>query len=391
VAAGADGAGSWTSPADEGSGVQVTWDQVLAWRLRRQFLEPRGGTAASAAAVVSRLGGVQAQVASAAELAVRLRQADPPNGEVQRGLAAGTLVKTWAMRGTLHLLPAAEAASYLSLIAAGRSWARPSWQRAFGATPAEIDALTAKVGELLHGQVLTREELVAAIVADPAFRPVEDGLRSGWGSLLKPMAWQGALCYGPSRGTKVTFTSPASLLPDWPGLPDPEAAAPSVIGAYLGAYGPATVTAFGSWLSRGLRKSLVAGWFAGMRDRLVEVDVDGQPGWILAEHADDLAACGPAPCVRLLGGFDQWILGPGTDEARLLPAAHRALVSKAAGWISPLVLTGGRVTGTWQLDGSDLVVSVFPGSGRPRAADLRAEAAHLARAAGTGPLRARVA
>jgi hypothetical protein len=110
--------------------VRVTWDQVLTWRLRRQFLDPR--SSADAEAIVSRLCGEQAQVASAAEQTVELRQrpaAEP--GGVRAALERGSLVKTWAMRGTLHLLRSSELGAYLSLLASGRTWTRPVWQRAF--------------------------------------------------------------------------------------------------------------------------------------------------------------------------------------------------------------------------------------------------------------------
>lgn len=52
--------------------MRVTWPQALGWRMARQLLEPIGTL--SAVEVVRRLGGVQAQVASSAELAVRVRQ-----------------------------------------------------------------------------------------------------------------------------------------------------------------------------------------------------------------------------------------------------------------------------------------------------------------------------
>ena len=37
---------------------------------------------------------------------------------------------------------------------------------------------------------------------------VGDALRSGWGTLLKPLAWQGDMCFGPNRGSRVTFMRP---------------------------------------------------------------------------------------------------------------------------------------------------------------------------------------
>jgi len=96
------------------------------------------------------------------------------------------------------------------------------------------------LSDLLDGQVLSRDELVSELVQDKRFKGMEEQLRSGWGALLKPLAWQGALCYGPSRSSKVTFTNPASFLKNWNGLPDPAEAAPAVIKRYLSAYGPAT-------------------------------------------------------------------------------------------------------------------------------------------------------
>lgn len=64
--------------------ASITWPQVLAWRLRRQHLDPPGGV--GAVEVVRRLAGVQAQVASAAELAIRIRQLAPARDEVRRAL-----------------------------------------------------------------------------------------------------------------------------------------------------------------------------------------------------------------------------------------------------------------------------------------------------------------
>ncbi|MDQ3876208.1 MAG: winged helix DNA-binding domain-containing protein, partial [Actinomycetota bacterium] len=117
--------------------ARVTCRQALAWRMQRHLLDPVGGL--PVAAVVRRLCGVQAQVASFAELAVRVRRKTSRPGEVGRALSEGRLIKTWAMRGTLHLLTPEEGGAFLSLMAAGRSWERPSWQRYFGVTPKQLD------------------------------------------------------------------------------------------------------------------------------------------------------------------------------------------------------------------------------------------------------------
>ncbi|MFL5766473.1 MAG: DNA glycosylase AlkZ-like family protein, partial [Actinomycetota bacterium] len=203
---------------------KVTWAQALAWRMERQLLEPVGTI--SVPRVVRRLCAVQAQVASSAELAVRVRRQSSKPGEVTRALSDGRLMKTWAMRGTLHLLTPEDAGIYLSLIASGRSWERPSWQRYFGVSPRQIQQLRSVVRDALAGRVLTREELVAAVTKRRGFRSVGEALSSGWGTLLKPLAWQGDLCFGPNRGNRVTFQLPEEASSRWAGVPDAEDAAP---------------------------------------------------------------------------------------------------------------------------------------------------------------------
>jgi hypothetical protein len=282
------------------------------------------------------------------------------------------------MRGALHLLKPEEAGAFLSLMAAGRSWERPSWQRYFGVSPKQLEVLRQAVREALDGGCLTREELVAAVTAKRGLTNVGEALRSGWGTLLKPLAWQGDLCYGPSRGTRVTFMLPEAASPRWAAMPDPDDAAPVAIAAYFAAYGPATVDAFGNWLAGGwFGKRQLRTWFGALGDRLVEVEVDGERAHVLAEDVDELASATPTTAVRLLPGFDQYVLGPGTADGHVVAASRRAAVSRQSGWISPVVVAGGVVTGTWELDRDSLRVAWFREAGaRPRAA-LEAEVSRL--------------
>lgn len=326
----------------------VTWEQVLAWRLRRQFLDPVAG--GDPVEVARRLAGVQAQVASAAELAIALRQADPAPGAVAAAIADRRLVKTWAMRGTLHLLPADEAAAYLALSGAHRNWERGSWQKTFGATPADLEAIAAAASDALSGgAALSREELTAEIVDRTGSAHLAEVLGSGWGTLLKPLAWWKVLCFGPPRGNRVTFVG-AGWLPE---APDPAA---TVLRAYLGAHGPTTPELFDKvWLSRGVTpRARLKGWFAALGEELTEVDVEGERRVMLAEHVAELAATPPSRAVRLLGAFDAYVLGAGTTATEIVPAERRAAVSRSGGWISPVVLRGGRVAGVWDGDATTL-------------------------------------
>lgn len=344
--------------------------------MQRHLLHPVGRL--PVAGVVRRLCGVQAQVASSAELAVRVRREASRTGEISRALSEGRLIKTWAMRGALHLLTPEEGGAYLSLIAAGRPWARPSWQRYFGMTTKMMEALRRAVRDALDGTVLTREELVTAVIAQRGLGHIGEALRSGWGTLLKPLAWQGDLCFGPSRGARTTFMHPEAASSRWAGVPEPAKAAPVAIITYFRAYGPATIDAFGHWLAGGwFGKRQLRTWFDALGDRMVQVDVDGEHAYVLAEDLDELASARPTRAVRLLPGFDQYVLGPGTADRHVVPARRRATVSRQSGWISPVVVSSGVVCGTWELERDHVRIAWFKEAGRPPRNALEAEVARL--------------
>jgi DNA glycosylase AlkZ-like len=357
--------------------MEVNYDQVLAWRLRQQSLAPR--TTAPVERLVERLAGVQAQVASAAELAIATRQRKPRVGAAGKALEGRTIVKTWTVRGTLHLHVAEHLAPYLSLMGAARTWEKPVWQRSFGVTPAQMEALGDAVDEVLDGAVVTRQELTAALIERKEIADLESQLTSGWGAVLKPLAWTGRLCHGPAQGTRVTFTSPRTWVPGWSGVPEPEEAAQTVIPAYLRAHGPATPATFDAWLTRGVsRKAALRSWFTSLGDRLATVDVDGVECFVMADDLDALGRARPSREVRLLAGFDQYVLGPGTGDVRIVAAGRRKDVSRTAGWISPVVIYEGRVVGVWELGDGTVDVRLFPESPAPPTSALESEVEHLA-------------
>jgi winged helix DNA-binding protein len=356
--------------------LEVTWPQALAWRMRRHEIDPVGHLPADE--VVRRLAGVQAQVASSAELAIRVRSDVVPAGAVAEALARGDLIKTWAMRGTLHLLTPEDAGPALSLLASARPWERPAWQRWFGMDPATMERFRDVVIEALDGRSLTREELIEVVLAMPGMAHLGDRLRSGWGTLFKPVAWQGGLCFGPQAGNRVTFRRPDQASHRWAGVPAPEIAGPRALVAYLDAYGPSTANGFRNWLSRGLIPAKHVGhWIEELGDRLTAVNLEGETAWVSTEHADDLAGSMPSSTVRLLGGFDQWVLGPGTDDGHVIPATRRSSVSRTAGWIVPVALVGGVVSGTWEQDGRAVRIEWFREAGAAPRRELKDEVARL--------------
>ncbi|HEY8584074.1 MAG TPA: crosslink repair DNA glycosylase YcaQ family protein, partial [Capillimicrobium sp.] len=144
--------------------LSVTQAQVLAWRAARQRLvERRAGS--DPAAVARDLVGLHAQVLSSAELTAWARLEAPRPGAVADALWEDrSLVKTWAMRGTLHALAPEDAALACGALQAIRPrWLAPSWQREFGVSAAEMERLLGALPEALAGEPLTREQLADAL------------------------------------------------------------------------------------------------------------------------------------------------------------------------------------------------------------------------------------
>jgi hypothetical protein len=138
------------------------------------------------------------------------------------------------------------------------------------------------------------------------------------------------------------------------------------------------VDAFGAWLSGGwFSKRKLRSMFDALDDEITAVEVDGERAFVLAEDLDELASAKPTPAVRMLGGFDQWVLGPGTADGHVTPARRRREVSKQSGWISPVVVSGGVVCGTWERDGDEVGVAWFREAGRMPRHAIQAEVARL--------------
>lgn len=355
---------------------QLTWAQVLAWRLARQSLAPRA--TGEPLGVVRAICGLHAQLLPAAELALWARSAALAPGALEQALwAHRSLVKTWVMRGTLHVL----AADDLPLFAAARSARKPrrppSYYSYHKVTPAELAAIEATAPALLGAEGLTREELADAVAARAGNPHLAELLRSGWGALLKPLADRGQLCFGPSRGRNVTFVAPARWLAAWR-EEEPAASLREVARRFLAAYGPATPEEFARWW--GDEPAPARALFRSLGDQLAPVEVEGWRGWALAGSAGAIAQAAPAPGVALLPAFDPYTVALCRHPAVLDPA-RLPQVSRPQGWISPVLLLGGRIAGTWEhqaRDGATHVrVKLFgPGDEALRAA-ITAEAERL--------------
>ena len=358
--------------------VVLNWEQVTAWRLQQHYLLHRAGHK-QMLSVVSRLGGVHAQLMSAAELQLWARVESLSPAEVQNALwDERTLVKTWALRGTLHLLAADDFPLYVAALSTLRHFRRGSWQKYHGVTLDELEALMEGVRTTLNGSGITREQLAKTLAERTNMPKLSELLRSGWGALLKPAAFQGYLCFGPSEGQNVTFVQPAAWLGEWTPV-EPQAALQEVARRFLNAYGPATVDEFARWF--GLEPSDAKRVFRSLGDEIEEIEVEGWKAQALASSIGQMQKLNPPDVVRFLPHFDPYTLAVARHSQHLLSDKHKGRVYRPQGWISPVVLVNGRIEGIWEYEKlrSKIVVtaSLFEKSTQALQQSIEAEAARL--------------
>lgn len=296
--------------------------------------------------VVGDMCAVQAQVQSAAELSLWARVEGLKPQDVRDALwKRRTLARTWSIRGTLHLHRAAELPVYTAALSTNRRWLTGAWLKYVGLDAEGFESLQKAIGAALTDKPMTREELAEKVGRRLGAR-ARERLASGWGTLLKPAAFRGALISGPPRGQNVTFVRPDRWLKGWKPVAPAEGMR-EVVRRYLRAFGPATAADFAAWWGDqpGPAKRVVA----ELEGEVEQVVIEGTKALALRRDVRELAATEPSPTVRLLPNFDAYVMGFRPRD-RLYEKRVASRVSRTAGWISPVVLVGGWAAGVWEYE-----------------------------------------
>ncbi|MFJ9416138.1 winged helix DNA-binding domain-containing protein [Streptomyces sp. NPDC101227] len=325
----------------------LTWPEASARRLERAGLAGEA-LAPDPAKIAAAMCGAHAQVLSAAELSLMLRTDGGTRTAVRDALWTDrTLVKTHGPRGTVHLLPTADLPMWTGALSAVPLGTSPH-PHDVRLTPGQTEQVLAAIEDVLADAELTIDELSEAVIAATGpwagdlVMPAFQTMWPRWRQVMHRAGQQGALCFGPNRGRKVTYTSPRRALPGFRPMPGPEALA-ALVRRYLHAYGPATSADFANWF--GAPPRWAADLFASLADGLQQVDFAGAPAWILA--GDTAGPAADPSGVRLLPYFDAYGIACRPRDL-LFPgrAAERALAGRQAGNY-PVLLIDGVVGGVW--------------------------------------------
>lgn len=323
------------------SGIPLS-EVGLLRMVAQRIAGPRPG---SATEVVRRLTAAQGQDYPGAVTSVALRTSGRRREDVVAALDAGSIVRSWPMRGTLHLLAAEDLHWMLRLLGPRALVGLAGRRENLGLTDAQAErARDLALAALAGGRSMRRADLLTAIDDGGVATTGQRGYH-----LLWFLAQTGTLCLGPTDGAEQLYV----VLDEWVRTPrrlDGEEALAELALRYFTGHGPATVHDLARWAGIGVRDARAG--LAAVREHLASAEVEGieylmdpRTPELLESHRDE------ARGTFLLPGFDEFVLGYGERGAVLDPQFAERIVPGRNGVFRPTVVTGGRIVGTWQWSG----------------------------------------
>ena len=305
---------------------------LTALRLAAQAIS--ASTFTSPVEVVRHMLAMQGQDFGGAKWSVGLRLPGSTDATIEASLAAGEIVRSWPMRGTLHLT-APEDLWWLLQISAVRQKTWAAKRRGdLGITGEDLArAGDVAVAEMTGGRVIRRDRLIEAWEAAGVSTAGQRAYHLLWN-----LGHDRLIVFGPVDGKQHTF----ALFEEWVTthrkLEGDEALAEFAT-RYFYSHGPATVRDFAWWASITLgdaRKGVAAA--TGLR----ELDIDGT-SYYLREELE------PAPSgVYALPGFDEYLLGYSDRSPVLAAEFSNRIVPGNNGMFLPTFVVDGQVVGTWK-------------------------------------------
>ena len=282
------------------------------------------------------LNGIQAQFSAAARHALSLRTA----GRVEEE----TLVKSWTIRGTVHLFDPADLPLYLH---AGRSHFLRPVDRMEGdeyITPERKGYFADLIVERLADGPRLREELKADCFGAGMTAEESESVFNSWGGTLRYLAETGRITH--VVGTEKAFR----LCPPFEPMEE-EAARLEMARRYF-SVGPATVKDAAYFFGRPQRE--VKAWMAQLP--LSHAFVEGKDCFWLEDGQTDWPE---VPDCLFPAGFDQLMLSYEKTESSFLPKEFVPNIFSRAGIVMAPILLRGMVAGRWKEKNGTLTLTPF--------------------------------
>ncbi len=318
-----------------------TLSRITLGRLRLASQRLIGPGCTSAADAVRWMTAMQAQDLPAALWAVGQRVPGSRLLDVRAALDRGEVVRSWPMRGTLHLVASEDLRWMLAITADRTLRALAARHRQLGITDADVQAAReAALGLVSGGGAASRDKLFRAFEAAGQPTAGQRGVH-----LLLVLCLRSWLVQGPLAGKQQLLVACEEWIKDSRMLDREEGTAEWLL-RYVRSHGPATERDFAWWT--GIPLTDVRAALAAVREQLVELVFEGVSYWLAPATAELLDGVVPgARSVLLLPGFDEFLLGY-TDRSHVLdPEQADKVVPGGNGVFRKTIVAGGEVVGTW--------------------------------------------
>ena len=305
-------------------------------RLQRQGIaEPASETPQD---VVRRLVAIQAQDYLGSLWAIGLRMPNASEASVEQAIAEHRIVRTWPMRGTLHLVGAADV-RWLQRLLAPRVLAANAAriERDYGLDEKVFNRCRKLVEKTLRdGKPITRNGLYQALDAARIATTHPRGI-----NIIGQLAQEGLICGGPREGRQPTFVLLDAWLPATPAKSREEALAELSL-RHIRSRGPVTAQDFAWWSGLTVRDAQAA--YASVHSLVQQDTIDGKAYWL---SPDTELVARPRKSVHLLPPFDEYLVGYKDRSAAIDPAFNRQVIG-INGLVGASIVIDGRIVGTWK-------------------------------------------
>jgi len=313
---------------------------MIERRLRSHRLSAPASTVAEAAAHML---ATQGQEFWGGRWALAVRTSGTPAlSGVDAAFDRGEIVRSWTMRGTIHIIPARDLAWVLSLTAERQSRGAAAVHRREG-IDADVLARAERVtrAALAGGGRLTRAELFGVLEGGGVSTAGQRGYH-----VLVALSLRGVVCQGPvvpreggpSREQYLVRTDEWIVESASPADPFAE-----FFARYVASHGPAGARDFAWW--SGLPLGVARAAAEAASDRLVEIDADPEPVWIAAGPAPRRLTT--VPDLLALPPFEEYYL---SYADRSVPCASEFLARIGPGMngiVRPILVSRGEIVGVW--------------------------------------------
>jgi hypothetical protein len=296
--------------------------------------------------LVAGMGALQAQDYAGAKWSIGLRVPGITDKNVEKSLKNKSIVRTWALRGTLHFVSSSDL-HWMIEILSPHIIARNN--RRYKQLNLDDETLL-KSNDILNdaladGNQLTRTELLEIIEQEGIST---EGQRAAY--MLQRASLDGLICQSVMKRNIPTYISTKGFIKSKIGI---KKGLKELASRYFNSHGPATLKDF-VWWSGLLVKDARTGLDA-IKSQLKKEIVNGQTYW-MTPH---LSKKPDPPTVNILPGFDEYLLSYRDRSASINGSELKDQLTPTNGMFSSTIVIDGQVEGTWKrkFNKNDVIVS----------------------------------